>query len=189
MADEAKDKPKKNAADKALNKKEQLFVYEYVTDFNATKAAQRAGYSPENERAAAVQASRMLRKANILRAIEEFVATKAMGAEEVLHRLTRIARGTMQPFLTEGNKVNLHGEAAYADMDLVRSFQEGTSKVGAKLELHDKLKALELLGKANGALSNLKDSLINNIDVSKLTANQIRALASGEDLLDVLLNP
>lgn len=189
MADKAKDKPKKNAADKALNKKEQLFVYEYVTDFNATKAAQRAGYSPENERAAAVQASRMLRKANISRAIEDFVATKAMSAEEVLHRLTRIARGTMQPFLAEGNKVNLHTEAAYADMDLVRSFQEGTSKVGTKLELHDKLRALELIGKANGALTNIKDSLLANLDVSKLTSNQIRAIAAGEDIIDVLLNP
>lgn len=188
MAKNASEQPL-NDTDKPLNKREELFVFEYVKHFHATKAAQLAGYSPDNERAAAVQASRMLRKANISRAIKEFVATRAMSAEEVLDRLARIARGTIEPFITTGNAINLKTAEAEADIGLVRSFQEGTDKVGAKLELHDSLKALELLGKANGALSNLKDSLLNNLDVTKLTEAQIRALAAGEDLLDVLLNP
>lgn len=188
MSDEEKDELE-NPADTPLTSKERSFVYEFVVDFNGTKAAQRAGYSPKNERAAAVTASRMLRKANISRAIEEFVAAKAMSAEEVLYRLTLIARGNIRPFITINNMIEMQTSEADAALGLVKSFQERTDKVGAKLELHDSLKALELLGKANGALSNLKDKILENLDVSKLTANQIRAIAAGEDILDVLLNP
>ncbi len=177
------------AADKPLTKKEQAFVYEYVKDFNGTKAAQRAGYSEDNPRAASVTASRMLTKANIMRAIRALVSERAMSADEVLDRLARIARGTIEPFITKGNAINLKTVEAQAEIGLVRSFQEGTAKVGAKLELHDALKALELIGKANGALTNIKDSLLANLDVSKLTPNQIRAIAAGEDIIDVLLNP
>lgn len=188
MTDEEENKLE-NPADKPLTPKERSFVYEFVKDFNGTQAAQRAGYSPKNPAAAAVAASRMLRKANISRALEEFVAANAMSAEEVLHRLTLIARGNIRPFITRSNTIAMQTPEAIAALGLVKSFQEGTDKVGAKLELHDSLKALELLGKANGALSNLKDSLLNNLDVTKLTEAQIRALAAGEDLLDVLLNP
>lgn len=166
--------------------KEQRFLAEYFHDFNGTQAAIRAGYS---ERSARQIASRLLSKDNIARAIKEKISERVMSADETLYRLAAIARGTIAPFITTNNTIELKTADADAALMLVRSFQEGTEKVGAKLELHDSLKALELIGKANGALSNLKDSLINNIDVSKLTANQIQALAAGGDLLDVLLNP
>ncbi len=166
--------------------KEQRFLAEYFHDFNGTQAAIRAGYS---ERSARQIASRLLSKDNIMRAIRERISERVMSADETLYRLAVIARGTIEPFMTTGNKVDLTSLGAKEAVMLVRSFQEGTSKVGAKLELHDSLKALELIGKANGALTNIKDSLLANLDVSKLTPNQIRAIAAGEDIIDVLLNP
>ena len=43
-----------------LNEQQELFCREYLKDLNGTAAAQRAGYSPENSKAAAVQAHRLL---------------------------------------------------------------------------------------------------------------------------------
>lgn len=185
MAKKKSEHPETQATPPRMSK-EQRFLAEYFHDFNGTQAAIRAGYS---ERSARQIASRLLSKANIARAIKEHISERVMSADEVLYRLAVIARGTIEPFITAGNAIDLKSPDAVASLGLVRSFQEGTEKVGAKLELHDALKALEMLGKANGALSNLKESLLTNLDVSKLTPNQIRAIAAGEDLIHVLLNP
>lgn len=56
---------------KPLTAKEQAFCEQYTVDWNKTKAAQRAGYSPKNPAAAAVSAQRLLKKANVLAYIEE----------------------------------------------------------------------------------------------------------------------
>lgn len=69
-----------------LTNKQHKFVNEYLRDFNATRAAIRAGYS---EKTAAVIGSENLRKPYILAAIEE----NMMPAEEVKLSLTEIARG------------------------------------------------------------------------------------------------
>lgn len=185
MAEKKSEQPETQEKKPRMSK-EQRFLAEYFHDFNGTQAAIRAGYS---ERSARQIASRLLSKANIARAIKEKISERVMSADETLYRLAAIARGTIEPFITANNTINLKSPEAAASLGLVRSFQEGTDKAGAKLELHDSLKALELLGKANGALSNLKDKILENLDVSKLTANQIRALAAGEDILNVLLNP
>lgn len=73
-----------------LSNKRQVFVDEYLKDLNATQAAIRAGYSPVS---AKVTGSRLLTDANISGAIKERLATRIMPAEEVLTRLTDIARG------------------------------------------------------------------------------------------------
>ena len=51
-----------------LSEKQQLFVNEYLIDFNATKAAIRAGYS---EKTAYSQGPRLLENVEIQKAIEE----------------------------------------------------------------------------------------------------------------------
>lgn len=70
----------------ALSNKQLAFVNEYLVDFNATQAAIRAGYS---ERSAYSIGWENLRKPEIIAAVRE----KAMSAEEVLMRLSDIARG------------------------------------------------------------------------------------------------
>ena len=62
------------------------FVNEYLVDFNATQAAIRAGYS---EKSAYSIGWENLRKPEIIEVLRE----RAMSAEEVLMRLSDIARG------------------------------------------------------------------------------------------------
>lgn len=69
-----------------LTNKQQRFVSEYLVDFNATQAAIRAGYS---KKTASAIGSENLRKPEILEAVKE----KIMSADEVLLRLSDIARG------------------------------------------------------------------------------------------------
>ncbi len=167
-----------------LNMKQQAFVIEYVKDFNATQAALRAGYSPKT---AYSIGSENLTKPEISRAIKAHVAERAMGADEVLLRIADIARGSMDPFLN-GSCISLEQARKQGKLHLLKRYSS-SKKFGDEIELHDALKALELLGKNNGALGNLKDTLLEKLDMDKLTTNQLEALARGEDILYVLLNP
>lgn len=67
------------------------FCYEYVKDFNGTRACERAGYEG-NENVWAVQAYHNLRNPKIRRVIKELVSANAMAANEVLARLADTAR-------------------------------------------------------------------------------------------------
>jgi phage terminase small subunit len=57
------------AKDNSLSAKQRAFVTEYVKDHNATKAAERAGYS---KKTAYSQGQRLLKKAEIKSAVESF---------------------------------------------------------------------------------------------------------------------
>jgi len=79
-----------------LTSKQQLFLNEYMVDMNATQAAIRAGYS---EKSARVISCKLLTKTDISAAIKQKIAEKAMKADEVLEKLTEIARGDMGNFM------------------------------------------------------------------------------------------
>jgi len=137
-----------------LSHKQQAFVSEYLKDYNATQAAIRAGYS---ERSAAVTSSRMLRKANILDAIQSNV----MSREEVTLQLTDIARGDMGDFLDISSmafQVDLNKAKEADKTKLIQKVKMRTTttlnKDGVETETHDieislydKLSALEKIGK------------------------------------------
>lgn len=135
--------------DSEFTDKEWLFICEYPVDCNGAAAARRAGYAKDSAR---VTASRLLSKANIRAAIEERLEEQAMSANEVLARLTRIARGSLEPFInTETAKpcVDLTGEDAQAALDLLKEVQiDEDGEI--KLKIHDPMAALVHLGKAHG---------------------------------------
>lgn len=56
--------------EKKLTPKQQLFVSEYLKTGNATEAARRAGYACKSSHAFEVQGNRLLRNAEVSRAIE-----------------------------------------------------------------------------------------------------------------------
>ncbi|MEO1042844.1 MAG: terminase small subunit [Pseudomonadota bacterium] len=80
-----------------LSNKQREFVREYVVDNNGTKAAQRAGYSPDNPRAAAVSARRLLKTDKIQDALElerkRLNDETGITVEWVLQRLQLEAKG------------------------------------------------------------------------------------------------
>jgi phage terminase small subunit len=168
-----------------LNMKQQAFVEEYLKDFNATQAAIRAGYSAKT---AGSIGGQLLKKLEISRAIKEGVAERAMGADEVLLRIADIARGSLDDCLDEHGNISMVKARENGKLHLVRRYSS-SEKFGEEVELYDKLKALELLGKNNGALGELKDALLKNLDLDKLTLNQLQGLANGDDIITVLLNP
>lgn len=79
-----------------LSNKQRAFVTEYVRDFNATRAAKDAGYSP---RSAYSIGNENLKKPEVAAAIQEEIETRQMARDEVLLRLADQARGDMGDFM------------------------------------------------------------------------------------------
>ena len=75
-----------------LTRKQQRFVREYLTDFNATQAAIRAGYSPKG---ASVQGASLLAVVKVLAKVERLSkcrdAQLALTSERILAKLAEIA--------------------------------------------------------------------------------------------------
>jgi phage terminase small subunit len=115
-----------------LTEKQKRFADYYIETLNATLAYHRAGYSVKNDETAAVNASRLLRKANVQEYIANIMDQKAnkriMSQDEVLELLTQMALGEIQE--EQIVAYNKHYEIA-------------TRQVAPR----DRIKAAELLGK------------------------------------------
>ena len=75
-----------------MTPKQKRFVREYLTDFNATQAAIRAGYSPKG---ASVQGSRLLANAKVQSEVERLSKCKddelGLSNDRILHEIAQIA--------------------------------------------------------------------------------------------------
>lgn len=141
----------------ALSNKQQMFVNEYLKDFNATQAAIRAGYS---EKSAAIIGWENIRKPNISATIKQRLEETAMSADEVLMRLAKQARGDMRDFLAVGEN-GIDVDLTYAIennlTDLIKKISHRRTRTTKddgvyeeeyiQLELHDAHAALVDLGK------------------------------------------
>lgn len=133
-----------------LNTKQQLFVYEYLKCFNATRAALAAGYS---EKTSYSYGNQLLKNIEVSRAIEVFMQENAMSAAEVVHHLTTIARGDMDELIDTHGNLDMVEARRYGKTNLIkrvkqRSISTEDSDIHeAEIEPYDRLKALELLAK------------------------------------------
>lgn len=122
----------------SLSDKQKRFVDEYLIDFNATQAAIRAGYSKQSSR---TTSARLLAKGNIQKAIKERTQQKQSDLiatqEQILKSLTSIALGEEQEFSTTVHKI-INGKE-----------EDKSSKGKSTPQIEERLRALELLGKAN----------------------------------------
>lgn len=146
-----------------LNDKQRMFVLEYLKDFNATQAGIRAGYSPDS---AYSQAHDLLKKPEIQALIQEHIEIAGANTHRVLGELTKIAFADMGEYATveEGGGVKLtpFKDLPYGATKAIKKVKNkrtiSESPDGSamnitdqtELEHHDKLKALELLGKHLG---------------------------------------
>ena len=132
-----------------LTNKQIKFCYEYLKDFNGTKAAIRAGYAKNS---ANEQAARMLAKDSIQSFIKELngkIEKKdIMDIQEIQERLTSMARGetTEEVVVTEN----------------VGDFTSVAKVLSKKVSAKEQVKALELLGKANALFVDKVDASIKN---------------------------
>ena len=141
-----------------LTNKQRVFVEEYLRDFNATQAAIRTGYSPHT---ANEQGCRLLANANIKNAVEARIAERRMSADEVLDKLSDIARGDMGDFLDIGSmgfSIDLNKAQEAGKLHLIKKVKMRTTTTLAKdgvetethdidLELYDKVSVLEKMGR------------------------------------------
>jgi phage terminase small subunit len=157
-------------ATKKLTKKEKLFVKEYIaSNFNGVEAAKKAGYSADSAGQIAYQ---LLQKTSIKNAISKEIQERALRcdiqADMVIRELAKVAFSDLKDFLTFGPAdmeiVNKDGSKAIIPngawrIELKDSFAvdgavlaeiSDSPKTGRKIKLHDKVKALELLGKHLG---------------------------------------
>lgn len=136
-----------------LNDKQKRFVDEYLVDLNATAAAKRAGYS---EKTARSQGQRLLTHVDIQAAIQKRQARLRgkleITQERVLDELAAIAfaNGTDFATITHNGLVRLTptDEVSEEKKKAVAAIKEG--QYGTEIKLHDKVRALELLGKHLG---------------------------------------
>jgi phage terminase small subunit len=156
--------------------KQRAFVLEYIKDFNATRAAIRAGYSPKTARQIGQQ---NLSKLDISEEIDKEFQKRAMSASEVLSRMGDIARGSAEDYLTLD-----HGHAV---IDLQRMKDEGkmhlikkykVTKQSVEVELYDAQAALVQMGKQHGLFPNRQNvAHSGNINFNELTDDELHAIA------------
>jgi phage terminase small subunit len=157
-----------------ITPKKQLFAQEYLVDLNATKAAERAGYSAKT---AYSQGERLLRDVDVKKLIADAMAKRSQSteitAERVLQELARVAffdprrllnaDGSPKPI----NELDDDTAAVLAGMDISEEYEgsgEGRKFIGytKKVKVSDKVAAL---GLAMRHLGMLKDKLeVKNID-------------------------
>ena len=141
--------------DTALTPRQSRFVAEYLIDLSATNAAVRAGYSV---RSADTLGPRLVRKSHVGAAIVSAMAERTkrtnVTQDSVVAELAAIAFSDMRTFAEWGpGGVNLTDSALIAaDARCVAEVSQTHSVGGGslKIRLHDKVRALELLGRHVG---------------------------------------
>jgi phage terminase small subunit len=128
----------------ALSAKQKAFINEYLSDFNATRAAQRAGYGGDDN-TLAVTGSRLLRIDKVAEAIAARMQEKAMGPDEVLRRLAEQARAEYSAYLTPDGAVDFARLIADGKGHLVKGIKDTAQ--GRNIEFHDAQAALVHIGK------------------------------------------
>jgi phage terminase small subunit len=141
-----------------LNPLRQRFVDEYIVDLNATQAYIRAGYKCTKETARR-NASLLLTNNDVKDAIfarqSRMQAKAEVRQEDIIRELRRIAFGDRRSLMSwgpDGVRLRDSDELSDDEAAAVAEISETTSKDGGsiKIKTHDKVRALELLGKHLG---------------------------------------
>lgn len=138
-----------------LSEKQRRFVQEYLVDLNATAAAKRAGYS---EKSAARIAVELLNKTQVSEAIKKAIDKRQSRTEitqdRVLQELASIgfAKGTDYASIVSG-VVLVHDSDQLTEQQKAAIVSIKQTKEGVEIKLADKYKALELLAKHLGLLT------------------------------------
>lgn len=142
-----------------LTPKQELFIAEYLTDLNATRAAIAAGYSAKT---AESQAARLLVNVKVAAAIAEKqgkrLAKLEITADRVLQEIARLAFYDPRKFFNDDgsakqvNELDDDTAMALAGMDVMELFEGSGDQKHAyglmkKFKLVDKGQNLERLGK------------------------------------------
>jgi len=143
-----------------LTPKQSAFVEQFVISGNATDAAKQAGYS---EKSAAALGSQLLANPKVAIAVQDALDARAertgITADMVLAELARIAFSDLRDVATWGADTLALIDSSELTDDAARSLREVVATTSQTehgttnrlhVKQHDKMKALELLGKHLG---------------------------------------
>ena len=163
----------------ALPVNHQKFVLEYLKDYNGTQAAIRAGFGKKRSR---ITASELVTKSNIQEALSEIVGKLFKGEvatqQEIREFWTQIKRGDIGKVCTWGdgglsfNSTSEKMPIEHRQLIKKISVKEKTSPKGdftevqTSVEIHDPLKASELLARDYGMLKGDEKAGDVNIQVN-----------------------
>lgn len=160
-----------------LTQKQKRFVAEYLCDLNATQAAIRAGYSQKTAARIGVE---LLNKTQVAEAIQKAMKRREKRTEvsqdRVVAELARVAFGDLRGAVTWGpGGVKLVDSQDLTDDEAaaIAEVSETVTKDGGstRIKRHDKVKALELLGRH---LSMFADKVNHTISaVAEVTEYQV----------------
>lgn len=149
-------------ASSELTARERLFVLEYLNCWNVKRAGLRCGMTPET---AKVTGYSLLKKPHVQAAIQDFLEARALSAAAVVDRLMEIG------FADYGDFITVNPNNGRVSIDLAKAAREGSTaaikrvKVGrngvTEVELHDPVRALELMAKYLNMLTENKNVTIN----------------------------
>ncbi len=131
-----------------LNNKQQAFVEQYLTCWNASEAARRAGYNGK----ANVVGPRLLANVSIQAIIQTRLVEMKMGADEVLARLSDQSRASVAPFLRTDEQGNPTGFNLGPDRPTHLVKKVAITDKGISFEVYDAQAALALMAKHHGLL-------------------------------------
>ena len=146
-----------------LTLRQRRFVDEYAVDLSATKAARRAGYSANTARS---QGQRLSTNVDIHQAIKKAAEERAqrtdITADKVVQELAMIAFQDASDVVAWGPDGVRLLDSGDLDEDVRRAVAEVSQTVTKdggtiRVKLHDKVKALELLGKHLGLMVGRKE--------------------------------
>lgn len=172
-----------------MTNKQKLFVNEYLIDFNATQAYLRAGYKAKDEKIAAVEGLKLLRKPNIQIEIEKRMEDREKRTEvtqdKVVKELARLAftdRTSIVKVTSGSLRIKSFDELTEDQKACISGAKE--TKFGIEVTFYNKEKALEMLGRHLG-LFNDKLEVKGQVNVSNpfsgLSTEELKKVIFNED--------
>ena len=173
----------KPAKGETLTNKQKLFVSHYLTCWNATEAARRAGHP---EKTAYAIGAENLRKPQIKILIDQYMAKNVMSSNEVLSRISQMASGNLIDVLNADDEFDFELARDKGLLHLVKKLKrrqytdkDGNTTRETEVELYNAQDALEKLGRhyrlfASTIEITIYDSLAKKLGV---TPEQARALS------------
>jgi len=140
-----------------LTIRERAFVDQFIIDLNGAAAAQRANVGGKNPKSAGQIASKMRKRPHVAAAISAALADKhGIAATAIVSELGAVAYARMTDFMTvENGRVVVKDTALWTDeqkaaVSEIWETADGDGYRVIRIKLHDKLVALDRLGKSIG---------------------------------------
>ncbi len=181
-----------------LTIKQRLFLDHYIVCMNGTEAARLAGYESDTATLANM-ASQNLRNHYILRELDRRLNAYSMTANEVLVRLTDMARGDIADALNSAGGIDPLEAKRRGKSHLIKRFKtktvtsEDSDIFEAEIEMYDAQAALNTLMKFHGLLvdrvkhEDWRSDIIALLKEGRVTPEQVRD-ELGNDLAQELFN-